>query len=126
MITKHKIILLARELRKNPTPEESLLWGLLRKKQLNGLKFLRQHPIIYGQQANGSLLFFVADFYCAKRKLIVELDGRIHDFQKEYDHNRDAILAGLGLRVVRIENDELIDSEKVLRKILGPNPSLLR
>lgn len=119
MITKHKITLLVRELRKNPTPEERVLWTLLRKKQLNGLKFLRQHPIIYGQQTNGSLLFFVADFYCAKKKLIVELDGRVHDFQKEYDQNRDLILRDLGMRVIRIENDELVDSERVLRKILA-------
>jgi len=119
MITKYKITKLARELRKNPTPEERVLWALLRKKQLNGSKFLRQHPIIYGQQSDGSLLFFVADFYCAKSKLIVELDGRIHDFQKEYDQNRDLILRDLGMRVVRIENNELIDSGRVLSKILA-------
>lgn len=109
---------LARELRNNPTPSEKKLWQLVRKKQLNNCKFLRQHPIIYGQNHN-RLNFFIADFYCAKKKLVVELDGRIHRYQKNYDTQRDLILKKKNLKVLRLKNEELQDMRKVKEKILS-------
>jgi very-short-patch-repair endonuclease len=63
----------ARELRQELTPAEKVLWQALRDKQLAGFKFRRQHPIDR----------FIADFYCAACKLIVELDGGIHDEQQD-------------------------------------------
>ncbi len=75
---------LTRRFRKNPTPEEHLLWQLLRGRQLQKRKFLRQYPIIYESSASEHF-FFIADFYCATEKLIVELDGPIHDFQNIRD-----------------------------------------
>ncbi|MGB0429752.1 MAG: endonuclease domain-containing protein [Bacteroidia bacterium] len=84
-----KIAELSRELRKNATPFENELWEHLRRKQL-GVKFLRQQPIIY--QTWPTQEFFIADFLCFEKKLIVELDGKVHDFQKDYDANRDEIL----------------------------------
>ena len=117
MITKRKITLLARELRRKSTPEEVRLWHVLRKKQVNGYKFLRQHSIIYARSFEGNLLFFIADFYCAQLKLVVELDGKIHDFQKDYDQNRDMILREMGLKVLRIKNDEMEEIEKVVSRI---------
>lgn len=108
----------AREQRKNPTPSERRLWECLRKRQLEGYKFLRQQPIIYKQE-NNKRYFFIADSYCAEKGLVVELDGKIHEFQKEYDYNRDTVLKGLGLNVLRIENEELIQIEKVKKKILN-------
>ncbi|NQU86855.1 MAG: endonuclease domain-containing protein [Mariniphaga sp.] len=107
----------ARDLRQNMTPEEKLLWKNLRNKRFKGLKFLRQHPIIY-EVINNRRLFFIADFYCAEKKLVIELDGKIHDFQKDYDQRRDEILNNMNLKVLRIKNEELKDIGEVLNKIL--------
>jgi len=108
---------LCRELRKNPTPSEKKLWNILRKRQLKGFRFLRQKPIIY-KQINGKAFFFIADFYCAERKLIIELDGEIHRKQKAYDQKRDRILERLGYTVLRINNSELADMEMVRKRII--------
>jgi len=98
------------------TPEEQKLWERLRARRFYGYKFLRQHPIIYQLHQNKPD-FFIADFYCASQKLVIEVDGKIHDFQQEYDTNRDAILNALGLRVLRIKNEECSNMGKVLEKI---------
>ena len=108
---------IVRALQQKATPEEKCLWQRLKNKQFIGLKFKRQHPIIYGNNGVGKSLFFVADFYCAEKSLVVELDGKIHEFQKDYDENRDQILNNMGLRVVRIKNEELHNMEQVLEKI---------
>ena len=73
-----------RELRASETPAESTLWELLRNRRLLGLKFRRQHQF-------GS---FILDFYCAEKRVAVELDGLIHDLpeQRQYDAERDAFL----------------------------------
>jgi very-short-patch-repair endonuclease len=108
---------LARELRNNPTPAEKKLWEVIRKRQLNNCKFLRQHPIIYGQKQT-KINFFIPDFYCAKKKLVIEVDGSIHDYQKYYDEQRDLILNKKNLNVLRFKNEELNDIRKVKNKIL--------
>ena len=80
-------------------------------------KFRRQHPIIYNN-LQGLNSFFVADFYCSKAHLVIELDGKIHEFQKDYDQHRDYILAQLGLTTIRITNESLkTKQEKVLNEI---------
>jgi very-short-patch-repair endonuclease len=107
---------IASRLRKEATPSEKLLWERLRRKQLNGRRFLRQHPIIY-QRAGNDYEFYVPDFYCAAEKLVVELDGKIHLKTKEHDEFRDSILKHFGLRVLRIKNEELGDMDNVLNKI---------
>jgi leucyl-tRNA synthetase len=106
----------ARKLRKNMTDEEKVLWQKLRGRKFLGLKFLRQHPIIY-DRINFESKYFIPDFYCAEKKLIIELDGPIHDFQKDYDEHREEILKNMGFRIIRFENKELINSSKVLKKI---------
>ena len=116
MSENHTPISRARQLRKNMTPEEKLLWKNLRNRKFFGLKFLRQHPIVY-DTINNKPLFFVADFYCAEKKMIIEVDGKIHDFQKEYDNRRQEILENMGLRVLRFKNDELNDLAFVLKRI---------
>jgi len=108
---------LARELRNNPTPAEKKLWEVIRKRQLNNCKFLRQHPIIYGQKQT-KINFFIPDFYCAKKKLVIEVDGSIHDYQKYYDEQRDLILNKKDLKVVRFKNKELKNMGAVKIKIL--------
>jgi very-short-patch-repair endonuclease len=82
---------MARNLRNNQTSQERLGWNILRRKKLAGHKFLRQHPIFYSIR-NDWVDFYIAEFYCAKLKLIIEIDGKIHESQKEYDQERDSKL----------------------------------
>ncbi len=111
----------AREMRKNQTNAEELLWQLLRNRKLNDWKFRRQHPIREG---------YILDFYCAETRVAVEVDGPIHDSasEKEYDENREGVLKEFGIRTIRFTNDEVLnDPEKVLQQIitfstLTPNP----
>ena len=112
-----RITELCRELRNNETASEERLWNILSGRTFSDYKFRRQHPFIYSTiQFKKS--FFIADFYCASKKIIIELDGKIHDFQKDYDANRDAILGQLGLKTIRIKNEELDkDIAVVLKKI---------
>ena len=112
------ITLLGRNLRKNQTVSEKLLWKVLRRKNLSGYKFLRQHPIFYSIR-NKWVEFFIADFYCAELKLIIELDGKIHENNKEYDLERDLKLLNKGIYVVRIKNEELGDMDKIIHFLNG-------
>jgi very-short-patch-repair endonuclease len=89
-VTKVKLAR-ARELRREMTPAEKLLWKELRGNKL-GVHFRRQQ-VIAG---------FIADFYCHKAGLVIELDGGIHEEQEEDDARRDKAFTDLGLRVVRI------------------------
>jgi len=108
------IIDLCRELRKKQTPAEDLLWQNLRNRNFKKLKFLRQHPICV-QSILGKNLYYIPDFYCHKAKLVIEADVPIHLFKKEYDKNRDEVLAGLGLTILRFTNDEVLNElDKVL------------
>ncbi|MBK9108412.1 MAG: endonuclease domain-containing protein [Saprospiraceae bacterium] len=109
-------IIIARKLRRTLTHSERTLWNHLRNRKFRNLKFLRQHPIIYGS-VNGRAQFFVADFYCDELKLVLELDGPIHETQKEYDEVRDQIIQELGLHVLRIKNEELSDMEWFFNKL---------
>ena len=108
--------MLCRELRKNMTPSEKILWEAIRRKQLKQYRFLRQFPIVCSA-INGAVYFYIADFYCHQLNLVIEVDGPIHDYQKEQDYNRDLVMQELGLRILRIKNDELIDLETALHKI---------
>jgi len=106
----------AKELRKNSTESEMLLWEYLRNRKLSGYKFLRQHPVIYKADYLG-LNYFIADFYCDSKKTVIELDGLVHEETVEYDQFRDEAMREIGLHVLRIKNEELSDIEKVLDKI---------
>ncbi len=92
---RRRMIEVAREFRKEPTVGEKILWDVLRGKKLDGIKFRRQQPIGY----------FVVDFYSSAYRLIVEVDGPIHNSQKEADAARQEILEGLGLIVLRIKTE---------------------
>jgi very-short-patch-repair endonuclease len=92
-VIKRKMIEVARVFRKTPTRSEAILWEALRGKKLNGIKFRRQQPIGY----------FVVDFYNSNYHLVVEVDGPIHENQKESDASRQQILEELGLNVLRIK-----------------------
>jgi len=109
-IPKH-LLNRSRKLRKKQTPAENRLWSLLRNKQLGGYKFRRQHV----------LFSYIVDFYCHSGKLIVELDGPIHNSSsaKEYDKKREGWLVANGYRIIRFKNGEVFENEqKVLDKIL--------
>ena len=106
------IALYARNLRKNPTPSEKRLWEVLRRKSRSGFKFLRQHPVFYRIDKDW-VEYFIADFYCAKLKLIIEADGNIHDLRKEKDYDRDAKLLSKGIKVIRIKNEDTTDTHSI-------------
>jgi very-short-patch-repair endonuclease len=101
----------SRQLRTNMTDAERLLWSKLRMRQLKGLIFYRQKPI--GE--------YIADFYCPKAKMVIEVDGG-HHFKEEnieYDRLRDQYMASLGLLVLRFSNTEIIENtEGVVEKLL--------
>jgi very-short-patch-repair endonuclease len=107
----HYIIDVARLLRKRSTIPEKILWERLRRHQLGGLKFKRQHHV--GR--------YIVDFFCGELNLIVELEGGIHDetIQKEYDEARFEELESCGYKILRIKNDEVINNiENIIKKIL--------
>jgi very-short-patch-repair endonuclease len=89
----------ARELRANMTDAEKTLWSKLRKKQLNGAHFRRQHP--YN--------IYILDFYCFQANLAIEVDGEIHMKQRNYDDERTQFLKSSGLKVLRFTNTEVIE-----------------
>lgn len=105
------ITAMARDLRKRQTPYEILVWNILRRKNLSGYKFLKQHPIIHSIR-NHQVNFYIADFYCARLRLIIEVDGKIHERQFDYDKERDSKLLEKGIQVFRIKNEELTEIEK--------------
>jgi len=102
--------LTSQKLRNEMTAAERVLWSRLRRKQLAGMPFYRQKP----------LLGYVVDFYCAKVSLVVELDGQQH-FEKEqrlYDEQRSQELQSLGIRVMRFSNRQVMEElEQVVEQI---------
>jgi very-short-patch-repair endonuclease len=113
---KKFVVAICRENRKNMTEAERIVWELVRNRRLDGKKFLRQHKIIY-EDSFDSFQFFIVDFYCAEEKLVLEIDGEIHESHKEYDLWRTSVLNELGLRVLRIKNEETFYEEQVREKI---------
>lgn len=112
-----KIRNFAREMRKNPTDAEKLMWMNLRNRKLSGKKFNRQFVIQHGGYKT-SVNYFIADFHCHEHKIIVEIDGDIHLHQVEYDKIREEILEELGYKVIRFKNEEVLsDISKVLAKL---------
>ncbi len=97
--------LAARALRKKQTSAERKLWDVLRNRQFIGKKFLRQYPIVFEYQSQRR--FFITDFYCHEAKVAIELDGKSHDYQKDYDELRTFIINELGIRVIRFKNEEI-------------------
>ncbi|MGB3207819.1 MAG: endonuclease domain-containing protein [Crinalium sp.] len=106
--TNQEIEEAARRLRQELTPAESILWQALRGRQIEGLKFRCQHPV--GR--------FIVDFYCPSVKLVIEVDGGIHDQQQVYDQARTEKLEAFGYHVLRFTNDQVMkDLSAVLEQI---------
>ena len=107
---------LCRDLRKRSTLSEQLFWQAVRNRKVLGKKFLRQFSIFF--EYMGKETFFIADFYCHENRLVVEIDGKSHDYQKEYDELRTYIINNLSIEVVRFPNKEIeIDINRVLEKL---------
>ena len=99
---------LCRELRQRQTAAEEFFWELVRNRRFDGLKFRRQHP----------LSRFIADFYCPKHKLAVELDGSVHQRQTERDQARDEAINLYSIRVMRIKEADILERpEEMLEKV---------
>ena len=97
------------ELKKNPTEVEEFLWSYLRNKT-TGFRIRRQHIIQN----------FVVDFVCLKKKLVIEVDGEIHDQQKEYDQLRSELLNQQGYKVIRFTNEEVLNNpESLVERIIN-------
>jgi very-short-patch-repair endonuclease len=97
----------AKRLRREMTPAERRLWTALRGNALDRFHFRRQQVI------DG----YIADFYCDAAKLAIELDGGVHQEQWQYDESRDKAIASVGVRVLRISNDAMLDVEAVVEHI---------
>ena len=99
----------AKELRKNMTNAEKVLWNYLKAKP-NGYKFRRQHP----------LKIYIADFYCHKLKLVIELDGSIHNNEdvKVNDEIRQKLIEEDGLTVMRFNNTEIFNDIANVVKVI--------
>ena len=98
--TPKYIIGLAKDLRKNLTPAEKVLWHELQNKKLSGYKFRNQHPIYR----------YILDFYCHKCLLAVEIDGDIHKFRKDYDEHRDKYIGSVGIKILHFTNEEIFNN----------------
>lgn len=104
------IMLKARELRKSQTTAEKILWQYIRNRLFKGLKFRRQYVIG----------MYITDFYCPEKRLIIELDGSIHDESKqiEKDLDRENNLKYLNFNIIRFKNIEIIRNiNNVLKKL---------
>lgn len=102
---RRKMLEIARGFRKEPTKSEAILWQALRGKKLDGIKFRRQQPVGY----------FIVDFYNSVYRLVVEVDGSVHDTQVELDLARQDILEQLGFNILRVKAEEV---EKNLPSVL--------
>jgi very-short-patch-repair endonuclease len=98
--------LLAKRNRKNFTIAETIVWNQILKHSWTGYKFLRQK----------SINRFILDFYCSKLLLAIEIDGGIHEKRKNYDKGRDQILESMGIKTLRIGNQEVVDNIVLVSK----------
>jgi very-short-patch-repair endonuclease len=104
-----KLIPRAKKLRKNMTNSEHFFWNhILTAKELSPFRFLKQRPIDN----------YIVDFYCAKYQLVIEIDGEIHQQQKEYDNERTMILEAYDLHVLRFTNDDVFQAPNKIKQVL--------
>jgi len=102
------IVELAKDLRNNMTVSEQKLWSVLRMKLFDGYKFRCQHP----------LYRYILDFYCHEKRLAIEIDGQVHNSQKEYDTYRDEFLKSLGIRTLRIKNEDVLNNMEIVKEVI--------
>ena len=101
---------LARQMRVNSTVQEQKLWQQLSGKRLQGLKFRRQFPIDR----------YIVDFYYHPCRLIIEIDGSVHNHTKEFDQNRERYLKARGYQIIRFSNQQVdMAIEQVVQTIVN-------
>lgn len=101
---------IARELRRKPIEAETLLWEALRGRRMDGYRFYRQRPIVR----------YIPDFYCHELRLVIELDGEVHDNpeQHSYDTERIEFFKSMGIRTLRFRNEQVLNTiDEVLLQI---------
>jgi very-short-patch-repair endonuclease len=100
----------AKQLRRRMTEPEKIVWEIVRENSILGLKFRRQHPI------NN----YIADFYCHKIKLVVEIDGETHNQEsaKLYDEHRTNVMNSFGIEVIRFNNKVILSNISFVRKTI--------
>lgn len=104
-----KMKLRRQKLRREATESEKIIWEELKQSQL-GVKFIRQY----------SIKNWVVDFYCPEQKLVIEVDGDVHESTQIADKHRDRFLMSMGMRVIRVKNEEIVDNiGEVVEKIKG-------
>ena len=113
---------LCRKMRKNPTPAEYIVWKAVRKRKFKGIKFYRQYPLFFDYL--GKETFYIADFYSHEKKIVVEIDGRIHNYTKERDKLRTEVINMLGINVIRFKNEEVINNLKSVLERLAERLNL--
>jgi len=118
VIMTRNVANIARNLRKQATKAETLLWGKLKMRQMQGFKFRRQQPI-------GP---YIVDFVTFEKKLVIELDGGQHAMEREKDEKRDACLKGQGYEVLRFWDNQVFENldgvlEVIKTKLLSPSPN---
>jgi very-short-patch-repair endonuclease len=118
--TRDLLIECAREMRQSPTDAEAFLWTRLRKRSLAGYKFRHQHII----------QTYIVDFYCPAAKLVIEVDGPIHNQRIAYDRERDTDLRAMGYKILRFSNEnvmndisDVLEQIKAKIKFNGTNPT---
>jgi len=110
-----QVLAYARELRINQTQAEEIVWKHLRNRRFHNYKFTRQKIIKYGIY-NSTPKYYIVDFYCDYRKLIIEIDGKYHQYQIDADNERTEILNAYGFKVIRFTNREVIGNWKYVEK----------
>ncbi len=102
-----------RTLRQTITPAENFLWQQIRNRKLNKMKFKRQHSI-------GN---YIVDFYCASSRLIIELDGEVHNVpeQIEKDKSRDENLKEMGFKILRFSNEYVLSNINLVKQEIIKN-----
>jgi len=108
---EERLKVVRRALRNNATSAEGTLWRYLKRSQLRGRKFRRQHSI-------GA---YIVDFYCPAEKFAIELDGEAHNDpgRREYDDEREAYLREQGIRIVRFENKEVFKNAEIVLQAIA-------
>ncbi len=109
---KPELFRLAQNMRNNPTKAENILWKRIKQFRKDGYIFRKQHPMD----------IFIADFYCHKLKLVIEVDGEIHSGNKakEYDDSRSGELERFGIIVLRFKNEDVLNNlDIVINKIIN-------
>jgi very-short-patch-repair endonuclease len=107
-MSKKKLIELARQMRREPTRSEAMLWGVLRNRNLKGVKFRRQQVIDR----------FILDYFAPSLKLVIEIDGAVHNGREDWDAAREDFLRDCGLNVVRFSASDVENNlDWVLKKL---------